>query len=236
MDNILLYFSQYSAENSLFMPILLLISFLAGILSSLSPCSLGILPLIIAYIGGYSKENNKKLFIQLLSFSLGLSLILSIIGVFCALSGKVFASFASPVIILLFASVILILGLNLLGVLDIQFPTIVKKMPQNKSGSLFFFPFLVGTFFALAASPCSSPILASIMAVATISDNILFSLVLLFFFAIGQCVIIIVFALFTSTLKHLNSLAKYSSILIKASGLILVFAGLFIYYSVFKGL
>ena len=109
-------------------------------------------------------------------------------------------------------------------------------MPQNKSGSLFIFPFLIGTFFALAASPCSSPILASIMAVATISDNILFSLALLFFFAIGQCVIIIVFALFTSALKHLNSLAKYSSILIKASGLILVFAGLYIYYSVFKGL
>ena len=50
MDNILLFFSQYSAENSLFMPILLLLSFCAGILSSLSPCSLGILPLIIAYI------------------------------------------------------------------------------------------------------------------------------------------------------------------------------------------
>ena len=114
MDNVLMYFSQYSAENSLFMPLLLLISFFAGILSSLSPCSLGILPLILAYIGGYSKENNKKLFVQLLSFSLGLSLILSIIGVFCALSGKVFASFASPIVILFFASVILFLVLNLL--------------------------------------------------------------------------------------------------------------------------
>ncbi len=236
MNNILQYFTMLSSENTVFMPLLIIIAFFAGILSSLSPCSLGILPLIIAYIAGYSKENNKKLLIQMISFSLGLSSVLSIIGVFCAISGKVFASIASPIVILLFASFIIILGLNLLGVLDLHFPTIVKKMPQNKSGSLFILPFLVGIFFALAASPCSSPILVSIMALATISNNLLFSLALLFSFAIGQCIIIIVFALFTSTLKHLNSLAKYSSILIKASGIILIFTGIFIYYSIFRNI
>lgn len=236
MDNILQYFSQYSIEDGFFMPILLLVSFFAGILSSLSPCSLGILPLILAYIGGYSKENNRKLLVQMISFSFGLSLVLSIIGVVCALTGRVFAGFAPPVLMLLFASILFIMGLNLIGVLEIQFPAIVKKMPQNKSGGLFLFPFLVGVFFALAASPCSSPILASIMAVAAISNSILYSIALLFSFAAGQCVIIIIFALFTASLKHLNSLAKFSSVLIKASGIILIFAGLYIYYSVFSGI
>ena len=236
MNNLLEAFTLYSAGNNFILPILILIAFFAGVLSSLSPCSLGILPLIIAYIGGYSKEKNKKLFIQMISFSLGLSLVLSIIGVICALTGRAFTSFASPIVILLFASVIVIMGLNLLGVIEIQFPAIVKKMPQNKTGSIFLFPFLIGTFFALASSPCSSPILASIMAIATISTSIVFSIALLFSFALGQCLIIIVFALFTSTLKHTSKFAKYSEILMKISGLILIFAGLFIYYSIFTNI
>ena len=235
MDNLLQAFSQYSA-GGVIMPILIVIAFFAGILASLSPCSLSILPLIIGYVGGYSKESSKKLFIQMLSFSLGLSAVLSIIGVICAITGRAFTSFASPILILLFASVIVIMGLNLLGFIDIQFPAIVKKMPQNKSGSLFIFPFLVGTFFALASSPCSSPILASIMAVATISTSILFSIALLFAFAMGQCIIIIIFALFTSTLKHTGKVAKYSEILMKISGVILILAGLFIYYSIFSSI
>lgn len=236
MDNLLQTFTAYSAGNSFMLPLLLVIAFFSGILASISPCSLGILPLIIGYVGGYSKEGNKKLFIQMLSFSVGLSLILSIIGVICALTGRAFTTFAPPVLILLFASVIVIMGLNLLGLLDIQFPAIVKKMPQNKSGSLFVFPFLVGAFFALAASPCSSPILASIMAIATISGSIMFAIALLFSFALGQCIIIIFFALFTSTLKKSSVLAKYAQVLLKASGVLLILAGLAIYYAVFTSI
>ena len=234
MDNLLQIFSSYSSGNNFILPILFLISFFAGILSSLSPCSLGMLPLVIAYVGGYSKESNKKLLIQMLSFSFGLSLILSIIGIICALTGRAFTSIASPIIILIFSSIIILMGLNLIGFLDIQFPTIIKKMPEKKSGSLFIFPFLVGAFFGLAASPCSSPILASIMAIATMSTNILFSIGLLFFFALGQCIIVIIFALFTSTLKHMNTLAKYTEKLMKISGYILIFTGIYIIYSVLK--
>lgn len=236
MDNLLQTFTAYSTGNSFMLPLLLLIAFFSGILASISPCSLGILPLIIGYVGGYSKEGNKKLFIQMLSFSVGLSLVLSVIGVICALTGRAFTTFASPILILLFASVIVIMGLNLLGILDIQFPAIVKKMPQNKNGSLFVFPFLVGAFFALASSPCSSPILASIMAIATISGSILFSISLLFSFALGQCIIIIFFALFTSTLKKTSALAKYTQVLLKASGILLILAGLAIYYAVFSSI
>lgn len=237
MDNLVQLFTSYSSSGSVFVvPLMLLISFAAGILASISPCTLGILPLIIGYAGGYSKEGNKKLFIQMLSFSIGLSSVLSIIGVICALTGRAFIGVASPIVILLFASVIIILGLNLLGIIEINFPSIVKKMPQNKSGGLFIFPFLVGVFFALASSPCASPILASIMALAAVSNNIVFSISLLFMFALGQCIIIIFIALFTSTLKNLNSLSKYTSVLMKIFGIILICAGLYIDYRIFSAL
>ncbi len=237
MNNIIQLLNAYlSGDINIVLPLLLIIAFLAGVLSSLSPCSLGMLPLIIGYVGGYSKDGNKKLFLQMLFFSFGLSFILSIIGVLCALTGGVFAGIASPVVILLFSSIIIIMGLNLVGFLDINFPAVIKKIPQNKLGGIFIYPFIIGCFFALAASPCSTPLLLSIMAIAAISKNVIFSLSLLFSFAIGQCVIIILFAMFASALKNLPSIAKYSDILLKISGILLILTGLVIDYFVFTSI
>ncbi len=236
MNNLSEAFSIFASGSAAMIPVMILISFLAGIISSASPCSLGILPLIIGYVGGYSKSDNKRLLIQMLFFSLGLASVLSIIGVACALSGKAFTSIATPPVILLFASVIIILGLNLLGVLDIHFPAIVKKIPQNKNNGLVIFPFLIGAIFALASSPCASPVLVSIMAFAAVSSNILFSIALLFSFAIGQCIIVIIFALFTQSIKNAGKIAEYSEILMKVFGLLLIGTGIFIWYSIFSGI
>ena len=68
--------------------IFLLVSFLGGILSSISPCSLGMIPLVVGYVGGYSDTNKFKTFIQLSSFVLGLAVVLTIIGIICALASR----------------------------------------------------------------------------------------------------------------------------------------------------
>ena len=236
MDNILNIFNMYSNNSEVFVPLLLFSSFLAGVISSISPCNLGMLPLVIAYIGGYSKEGNKKLFVQMLSFSFGLSLVLSIIGVFCAFTGQAFTGVASPILILLLASLFVLMGLNLLGFLEINFPVFIKKIPQNKSNGYFLIPFFIGVVFALTASPCSTPILASLLAFATVSKNISLSLSLFFLFAIGQCTIIVLFALFASALKNMQKIARFSSVLMKISGFILIGAGLYIYFRIFSNL
>ena len=71
--------------------ILLIASFLGGILASISPCSLAMLPLIIGYVGGYSKETPFKTFLQLCFFILGTAIVFTTIGTICALTGSVFA-------------------------------------------------------------------------------------------------------------------------------------------------
>ena len=85
---------EYMSKGE-FSLLFLLISFLGGILASISPCSLGVLPLIIGYVGGYSDDNKLKTFIQLCSFVLGLGFVLTIIGIICAVTGNVFASFGN---------------------------------------------------------------------------------------------------------------------------------------------
>ena len=214
--------------------IIILFSFLAGVLTSLSPCSLGVLPLIIAYVGGTEQKKQSTLIIQMLSFSFGLALTMSIIGVICAFGGKVLGSTASPVFVLFIASLLLIFGLTMLGVIELNIPNFIKKMPQNTKGGLFIYPFLIGIVFALTSSPCSTPILASVMAVASLAKNIYTAIAYLFSFALGECVIIILCALFANAVKQLRMFAEKSEIIMKLSGLILIFAAIFIYYIIFR--
>ena len=212
---------------------MLLIAFFGGIISSISPCSIGALPLLLAYICGIEKASGIKLFIRLFSFSLGLSFVLGVIGVFCALTGRVFGGFDTPILTLLFGSLLMVLGLHLVNVIEIPFPNFVKKMPENTDNTgLFVYPFIIGMLFAFMSSPCSSPILVTIMAIAAKSSGYLSAFLLLFTFALGQCLIIILAGLFASFLKGLKKIQQYTENLLKFSGVILIIFAMYIWISV----
>ena len=230
MDNLINIFSDTSQTTWY---ILLFASFIGGLLASLSPCSLAMLPLIIGYVGGYSKETPLKTFLQLCCFILGTAVVFTAIGVFCALTGRVFASAMGGYFTLIMASLLLTLGLKLLGILDFETPTIIKAMPTNTTNSIFLYPILLGITFALAGTPCSTPILAGIMAFAAIGKNLSIAILMLFLFALGQGLILILAGLFTSSIKNMKSLAKFTEILLKLSGVLLVGVSIFLFWKIF---
>ncbi len=211
-------------------------AFLGGIISSISPCTIALLPLILAYVYGVSNNSLGELIKKLLSFSLGLSFVMSILGVICAASGKVLGSFSSPILHIIFGSIMMILGLQLLGVLDIQIPAVIKKFPKTETTSLFWYPFLVGVLFAFLSSPCSTPILVGIMAIAAASAKYSFSFLMLFAFALGQCIIIILAGLFASVLKGLQKMQKYTNVLVKISGIIFIVFALYTWAIIYIGI
>lgn len=208
-------------------------SFLGGIISSLSPCSIALLPLILAYVCGSKNLSFADLAMKLLAFSIGLSGVLSVIGVLCASAGKVFGGFDIPVLIILFGSVLMVLGLQLAGIIDLQLPTIVKKIPQSNSTSRFWYPCLIGMLFAFLAAPCSSPILLAIMAMATKTSDYVTAFFMLFAFAFGQCLIVILAGLFASFLKNLQKIQKYTDILVKFSGWVFIIFAITIWSNVY---
>ncbi|OGH96968.1 MAG: hypothetical protein A2104_04465 [Candidatus Melainabacteria bacterium GWF2_32_7] len=213
---------------------LFLAVFFGGIVTSLSPCTLGLLPIIIGYVGGCSDNIGKKTVIQVIFFVVGLSIVLTGLGITAALAGKALGFHASPVWAIVMASLILIMGLSLLEILEIPMPNIVKQMPQNKSNSVVVYPLLIGAAFAFASSPCSTPVLAGIMAYTSLKANIVFGGLLLFFFSLGQGVILIIAGLFTSLFKKISYFKSISGYFVKFSGIILVIASFYIYLKAFQ--
>lgn len=209
------------------------VAFLGGLIASFSPCSFSMLPLIIGYVGGYGEQKPSKTFVQMIFFVLGASIVFSVIGIICALTGKIFVG--NPYFVLIAASVIMIMGLNILGVLDIQLPVLIKEIPKNNFNNEFLYPLLLGAVFAIIGTPCSTPILASIMAFASISAHMGKAVLMLFLFSLGQGIIFILAGVLTSKLKSSGGrFYQYSEIVMKICAILLILVALFMYYKIFS--
>lgn len=233
MENIISLFQTHIKEE--FSLLVLAMCFLGGVVSSLSPCGIGMLPVVVSYIGASPEQKVSKSVVQIMFFVLGLAVTLTAVGVVAALTGQVFGAGHRAYFVLILTSLILIFGLNLVGLIEINFPVFVKKFPQSEKHNAITYPFILGLVFAFATTPCSTPILAGIMATASLSANIAYAALMLFLFSIGQGMIILVAGLFTSVLKNLSAFARYADILTKISGVILIIFAIFLYYKVFSG-
>jgi cytochrome c-type biogenesis protein len=201
-------------------PFTIFLVFSAGLLTSLGPCSLSLLPITIAYIGGTEKNKFK-----LISFSGGVVFSLVSLGGASGLLGRIYGqipSFYTSVV----ALIAIIMGLNLLGILKFQFPNgpDIKKI-ENKIPTLLA-PFAIGITFGLASSPCITPVLATLLAWVSQTKNPAISFIFLFFFGIGQVTPLIVAGATAENLKQFLELRKFSQIIPTLSGIFLVSLGL----------
>ncbi len=202
------------------------IIFTAGFLTSLTPCMLSMLPIMIGYIGGYEMKGNWAGLIQSIWFALGLATTLAGLGIVAASVGLVYGQIGGglPIIVSLIA---IIMGLNLLEALPLRLPTlggmdwIAKDLPQGLRS------YLIGLTFGLVASPCSTPVLATLLAwVATTEDWVLGGVLLLSYTA-GYVVPLILAGTFTASLNKLLELRQWSNWIVPASGMLLVAFGIF---------
>ncbi|NES64788.1 MAG: cytochrome c biogenesis protein CcdA, partial [Okeania sp. SIO2D1] len=96
----------------------LIIIFVAGLLTSLTPCMLSMLPITIGYIGGYEAKSRLQAAAQSTWFSLGLATTLAGLGIVASLLGKVYGQvgIGLPIIVSIVA---ILMGLNLLEALPL---------------------------------------------------------------------------------------------------------------------
>ncbi len=206
--------------------ITLVLVFLGGLLTSISPCILTMVPLLVGYIGGYGEGSKSRGFILSASFVTGMAVTFSILGFIAAYFGSVFGEIGSAWYYVL-AAVALIMGLQLLGVLTFEMPGL-KKLPLRKAG--FGGALIMGLLFGLVASPCATPVLAVIITYAAVQAELLYGSILLFIYGLGHGIPLLVAGTFTGLARNLPKINKYTHNLSYISGAILVLGGLFLLY------
>lgn len=145
--------------------------FAAGILTSLSPCALSVLPFTVGYIGGISNSQGGS-FLPSLAFCFGLSFSLSALGLAASLLGQVYgasnSALLTSVLPLVSSALFIAMGLTLLEILPL--PALLPSVPtpgsEHNSSQLqgLLRSFLFGASTALVATPCATPVLASLLA------------------------------------------------------------------------
>jgi len=202
--------------------------FLAGLIASFSPCVLSTIPLVLGFVGGYSEGDIKKSFLYSLLLSLGLSLTYTLLGLIAALLGRLLGDVGGFWQYIL-GLVAVLMGLQLLGVLNFEIPSINILNPKRKG---LWGAFIVGMLFGVVASPCSTPILAIILTFVASKQNIPYGVSLLFIYALANCAVIFILGAsigFTQTILKSTNIQKTAYYLRKISGIILVLLGVYFF-------
>ena len=140
--------------------------FLAGVLLSLTPCVLPMLPILSSIIVGQGgAPSRSRSFLLALSYSLGMALVYTGFGVAAGLAGEgLAASLQNPWVLGAFAAGLVGLSLSMFGVYELQLPAALtsqlagasQRLPAGRAASVF----AMGGVSALIVSPCVAAPLA----------------------------------------------------------------------------
>jgi len=200
--------------------------FLGGILTSIGPCNVAMIPLVVGYVGGSHDLPRARAFILSLTFAIGLSLTFMLLGVAAALIGGLIGA-STTWWYYLVAFVCFVIGLNMLGVLHIEMPLWLGGLREKVTLKGFPGALALGLVSGLVASQCATPVLAAILTYVMAEGAILYGAALLFVYALGRSVPIILAGTFTGVLKTLQSFGRYNELLEKIAGAVVIAVGLY---------
>ncbi len=200
-------------------------SFLGGALTAMNPCVLVMVPLLIGFIGGMDEEMNTwRAFLFTLVFIVGFSLELAILFS-VGLAAAPFLQ--SEYMVYVVAAICVVLGLHFMDLVHIPLPISQDKLPKHTG---FLGAALFGFMFGLVSLPCTGPALLLIVSVIPLKGA-LFGGVMMLFYGIGHCLLIMAVGTSAGAAKHLVGSTRLRSAnrFVKiAAGALLAGVGLYI--------
>ena len=209
------------------------LAFAAGVLSFISPCCLPLYPSYISYITGVSvnqlQDKNRSgdlkrsTMVHTLFFILGFSIIFFAMGFTASWIGQFFKEY-KDLIRMLSGVLIAAMGLFLLGLFQPRWMMQEKKLSfggkrWGYAGSTF-----IGMGFAAGWTPCTGPILASVLLLAAANPTA--GLIYITAYTLGFAVPFFIMAFF---LGRTRWILKYSNGLMKVGGAMMVVFGILLY-------
>lgn len=150
---------------------------LAGMLLSLTPCVLPMVPILSSIIVGQKERVGRgRGFALALSYSQGMALVYTALGVAAGLLGQGLAAYLQhPWVVLAFGALMLLLALSMFGLYELQLPASVQSWLGQGSnrlpGGRFVSVFAMGVVSALVVSPCvSAPLAGALLYISQTRD------------------------------------------------------------------
>jgi cytochrome c-type biogenesis protein len=200
----------------------------AGLLTSLGPCSLSLLPVSLAYLAGFGTEDSEAAprspWQRSFGFCFGVVAALVLLGTASALLGSLYGQTPEGISVLV-ALLAVLMGLNLLGIVPLRLPAGPDPERWRKRVPPFIAPVAAGLAFGLAASPCTTPVLAVLLAWIAETGRPLLGMALLACFGSGQVLPLLLAGTLAASLPKLLALRSVSRWVPPISGAVLVALG-----------
>jgi cytochrome c-type biogenesis protein len=175
--------------------------FLWGVVSVLfSPCHLASIPLMVAYVAGQEKAVNPRQAIGYsAAFTIGLFITIALIGVVCALLGRMLGDVGNYWQILV-GAILVWVALGMLGVESCSFSGsfLARFTMRGILGA-----FALGLAYGFLSGSCTFGFIAPILAIVTIQGEIATGIIMILLFTTGHCLPIMVAGSSTALVRKL---------------------------------
>ena len=210
--------------------------FIWGLVSVLlSPCHLASIPLIIAYVGGQEKAvQPRQAGVYALLFSTGLFITIAVIGVVCAMLGRMMGDVGIWFQVLV--GIILIwVALGMLGVesCSMNGSLLYRLKVRGMAGA-----FILGLAYGILSGSCTFGFIAPILAIVTVQAKVVTGVLLIVIFALGHCLPIVVAGSSTAFVRRLLENSAWQSTgswFRKGAGVVIVLLGIYFIVNPFVG-
>lgn len=212
-----------------------LTAFGAGLVSFLSPCVLPLVPTYTAFLAGSGVKDGTKpeewrFFLNSVSFLSGFTLVFVAMGATASLFGQFFFDYQDT-IRKFGALFMIVMGLQMIGVfrftaLSREYRPLLSTTFQGPVGA-----FILGVAFTAGWTPCTGPILASILVYAASADTVGEGALLLFVYALGFTVpFFLITLLMNRYLPSIKTFYQYLPAIQRGAAIILIIAGILVYF------
>lgn len=199
----------------------LLLTFIEGLISFISPCMLPMLPVYISFFAA-GGEKNRNVVLKSLFFVLGFTAVFVSLGVFAGFIGSFLVKFGAAINIIC-GIIVVIFGLSYLEIIHLPFFKGVSGM--RNVGSLFS-AFLFGVIYSVSLTPCVGAFLGAALMQASNSGTALSGAVLLLFYSLGLGIPFVISALILDSLSGVFGFIKRNYRVINAvCGIFLIIVG-----------
>ena len=202
-----------------------LLLFLEGVITFISPCLLPMLPIYLSFFAAGDTDRRRTLR-NAIGFVLGFTIVFVIMGAFMGVMGKLVREYQT-VLNILTGAVVILFGLNFMGVLKIGFLNRASQQDANVKDLNFFSSMLFGIVFSIGWTPCVGAFLGSALLLASQGGSLLQGIVMLLAFSLGLGIPFVVSALLVDRLKGaFDFIKRHYRVINLVSGLVLVIVGI----------